>query len=152
DELLFRRSNFQFTGPPYQGGPVAMQISLGYAAHDSTTASAHFDDNIGAHFMKVFDGSVNLSSSGTGSPLPFDVVIDVANTFNYDPALGDLLVDIRVLNPAFTFQFGAAFDPGATTRIWNTALDQPDGIVDYGFGLATRFQFASDQVDHYSFQ
>jgi hypothetical protein len=59
------------------------------------TASSVFADNIGAGYTAVFDGTMNLTSPGGGSPNPFDIVFDVVDQFAYDPALGDLLVDFR---------------------------------------------------------
>ena len=102
--------------------------------------------------MTVYDGLLDLTAPDTFT-LDFNVVIDVANTFNYDPTRGDLLVEFQVRNPAFSFQFDAAYDfDGATTRIWNDSLNNASGFVDYGFGLATQFQFVGDEQDNYTFR
>ena len=94
DAIRLRRDVFYpaFTSPI----TVILQINLGYAATTVEIASPVFANNIGSGYVTVFDGTVNLTSPGTGSPNPFDIVFDVADPFAYDPALGDLLVDFQI--------------------------------------------------------
>ena len=130
-----------------------MQISLGYAATTTYTASSHFDDNIGAGFTTVFDGTYTIPGGGT--PVPSGITIDVANTFNYDPSLGDLLVEIRVRNAAWSFQFAAGYEYGATTRIWNGqdggwTSRMASSITASGWAPSSRSP--ADQQDNYTFQ
>ena len=73
-------------------------------------------------------------------PPPFDVVIDVANLFDYDPALGDLLVDIEMRNsPLTTFFDISAFPSDAVRRIYQTSVTNPIGQGPFANGLVTRF-------------
>ena len=75
----------------------------------STTAarannlSATFADNVGASETVVFRGPITLSSRFVGppsGPKEFDIIIPLQTPFTYDPAAGNLLVEIR--NPSAT--------------------------------------------------
>ena len=94
DTIRFRRDTFYpaFTAPI----SVTVRISIGYTATTVANPSATFADNIGAGYVTVFDGTMNMTSPGAGSTNPFDIVFDVLDLFTYDPALGDLLVDFQV--------------------------------------------------------
>src|SRR5262249_30481362 len=104
DKIRFRQDG-EF-GTAFTTAGIDVQISLGYAARTVATASATFADNIGAGYVTVFDGLLTLSSAPSSSvPRPFDIVIDVADLFDYDPGQGDLLLDIRMRNAPFTTSF-----------------------------------------------
>jgi hypothetical protein len=60
--------------------------------------SLTFADNVGADDTTVFNGSLTLSSAFTGpagGPKDFDIVIPLTAPFYYNPAAGNLLLDIR---------------------------------------------------------
>jgi hypothetical protein len=98
-----------------------VKINLSYAATTATTPSALFANNVGAGMVTVYDGPLSLSSTGSGTPNPFDIVIDVANLFNYNPAQGDLLVDIFERNAPITTTFDAVgTSQTATNRIYSS--------------------------------
>jgi subtilisin family serine protease len=148
DALRFRRNLGQ---PPFSS-TIDVQINLGYAGTTVATASPVFAENIGAQYLTVFDGLMDISSSATGSPNPFDIVLDVADLFHYDPAQGDLLVDIFMRNSPATAFFDASIAPqqSTTTRIYSFPGDvtASSGIVGASsanpspFGLVTQFDFA----------
>ncbi|MDY3559679.1 S8 family serine peptidase [Gemmata sp. JC673] len=150
DALRFRQD------AAYSGNFTAtlnVKIVLSYAARTTTTASAVFADNIGAGAVTVLDGLVTISSTPSASnPRPFDIVIDVANLFSYDPSRGDLLVDISMRNsPAFFIPFDAVGDPtGTVTRIYQTDVNAPVGITPELNGLITRFDMLVSGDDWYA--
>lgn len=150
DALRFRQD------AAYSGNFTAtlnVKIVLSYAARSTTTASSVFADNIGAGAVTVLDGLVTISSTpSASSPRPFDIVIDVANLFSYDPSRGDLLVDISMRNsPAFFIPFDAVGDPtGTVTRIYQTDVNAPVGITPELNGLITRFDMLVSGDDWYS--
>src|SRR5262249_7960318 len=100
------------------------------------------------------------SSSLSTSPQRYDVVLDVANLFNYDPAQGDLLLDVTIRN-APTAGFLATPQPGqatTTTRIFSFNADDTSGVVGFiptdsrPYGLITRFDMLTPpNEDWYSF-
>ena len=94
DAISFRRNGGV---SPFTTTGLNIEVSLAYAATTVATASPTFAENIGIGNVVVYSGPLTLTSSGSGTPNPFDFVIDVDNSFNYDPGIGDLLLDIRVL-------------------------------------------------------
>ena len=156
DALRYRRN----VGQSPFSSEIDVQINLGYAATTVDTASPVFADNIGTEYVTVFDGLLDLSSSATGTPNPFDIVIDVDALFDYDPVQGDLLVDIFMRNSPVTAFFDASGfgQQSTTTRIFTFPgnVNAPTGIVGRTgadptpFGLVTQFDFAPPE-DWYSF-
>jgi PKD repeat protein len=152
DALRFRQD------AAYSGNFTAtldVKITLGYAARTPTTASTVFADNVGAGTVTVLDGLVTISSTpSASSPRPFDVVIDVANLFRYDPTQGDLLVDISLRNsPAFFIPFDAVNEAqaaGITTRVYQTNVNAPTGQGAFAGGLVTRFDILQPGEDWYA--
>ena len=60
--------------------------------------SLTFANNVGADDTTVFNGSLTLSSTFTGpagGPKNFDILIPLTTPFYYNPAAGNLLLDIR---------------------------------------------------------
>ena len=152
DEIRFR--NDELFGIPYGPTPLNLQVSLAYAATTVQSASPTFANNIGDNSTVVLDGIVTLSYSGVHS-LTFDAVLDVSNTFFYDPSHGDLLVQILARDyHAFTFfDASSAAQQQTTTRIWSYGggVDATDGQVGIGpfgntapIGLVTEFKFVPE--------
>ncbi|MEE8451130.1 MAG: pre-peptidase C-terminal domain-containing protein, partial [Thermoguttaceae bacterium] len=156
DQLRFRRSRFYDTFGPTD---IDVTIRLGHAATTVQTISTTFAENVGEGYVTVFDGVATISSEGIGLPNPFDIVIDVDNLFRYDPAVGDLLVDITIHSELLTTFFDASgFGEQLTTRrVYTNAgdADVETGVVDPAilgpaYGLVTQFAFVND-TDVYGF-
>ena len=132
-----------------------LKIEIGYAATTVATVSSTFAANDGSNMMTVFNGLLSLSSSGTGTPTnPFDIVINVLPLFNYNPSLGDLLVDIFMFNePSTTFFDWNTSPAGATARVFSASgtngVGSASGTIGLN-GLVTEFGFTAPQ-DWYSF-
>src|SRR5262249_50232304 len=113
--------------------------------------SSTFAANRGNGMVTVFDGLLSLASSGTGTPNPFDIVINVASLFNYDPTKGNLLLDVFMRNsPATTF-----FDSVGSTQTVTAPVFSPTSVTDATgttavSGLVTRFDFAAPPEDWYA--
>jgi hypothetical protein len=75
-----------------------MRMSTTQAAPDALSMT--FADNVGPDETVVYSGTATYStmqattSTGTG-PMEFDVVITLQTPFVYDPALGNLLLEVR---------------------------------------------------------
>src|SRR5262249_25234922 len=107
DRIRFRQDGTAF-GTAFSTGGISVQISIGYSARPVNDASPTFANTIGPGYVTVFDGLLTLSSAQSGMvPRPFDIIIDVADLFRYDPGQGDLLVDIRMRNAPRTTYFDA---------------------------------------------
>jgi hypothetical protein len=76
DKIRFRKDPI---GANFSTSNIDVKINLSYSAISPTSASTIFANNVGAGVVTVFDGLLSLSSSGSGSPMPFDIVIDVAD-------------------------------------------------------------------------
>ncbi len=85
DEIRFRRFEYSL---PFSGLELDVEIRLSYAGRSVNDASSVFADNIGEGVISVYDGPLVLSSQGQNPLAAFDIVIDVDNSFEYDPRAG----------------------------------------------------------------
>ncbi len=142
------------TGNPFSASSMNVEIFLGYAATSVSAPSSTFASNIGTGYIRVYQGTLTLSSADAGGPpRNFDIVVDVDDVFFYDPANGPLLLDIKMLNSSMTTAFdahGYSVSQNATTRIYspyNGSVNDPTGIINYNgtsgqaYGLVTMFCF-----------
>ncbi|MCU0707694.1 MAG: S8 family serine peptidase [Pirellula sp.] len=163
DEVRFRRTIFSET--TITDLQLDVEVRLSYAARSVSNASSVFADNVGADLTTVYDGILTMSSTSTTYPLPFDAVIDVDDTFFYDPSRGDLLVDffVRDSNYPFPAYFESTVYPApdlATTRIYSFSVDDRSGIpglyyndnLPYGLITQIAFNAQSDPADWYKFE
>lgn len=114
-----------------------------------------FAANIGADDVTVFPkGPLTLSSSFTGpasGPKDFDIVINLTNSFVYDPTKGNLLLDVRNFSSEdyYTHSFGVGifdftqFYSDAIYREWSENVNSSTANLGYAEGLITRFTFTS---------
>ena len=143
DEIRYRLDGAY--GTPFSASGLDLQINLGYAATTVGTASPTFADNVGAGYVTVLDGLLELSSSGSGYPSPFDIVIDVADLFDYDPGQGDLLLDVFMRSgPSIsTFDASDGAQQSTTARITSYGLGSTIGSITSG-ALVTQFGMLRD--------
>jgi hypothetical protein len=73
-----------------------VQINLSTTSVADDALSLTFADNVGADDTVVFSSPLPLQSRSRGSnPKNFDIVINLTTPFFYDPAMGNLLLDVR---------------------------------------------------------
>lgn len=139
DALRFRRDDNLIGFSAYG---LDVRIDIGYAATSVAGLTAVFADNRGGDMVTVYDGLLNLSSHTYTRPAPFEIMIDVANLFDYDPSRGDLLVDISMRNAVRTTFYDAAGTQQTATACVSSNQTVADltGTVDRN-GLVTRFDF-----------
>ncbi len=122
---------------------VSATISFSTTSASADGLSSSFADNVGGDETVVKTGSFTLSSAGiSGSPSAFDIVIDVDDTFDYDPGAGNLLMEVQMA--ASPGNIGILFDAqvttgDATSRVFATAGGAA-GTTDT-LGLVTQFTF-----------
>ena len=141
DPLVITEISFFLAGRS-QDYSLTTTFALGLSTTSMTPASlsTNYTANRGADFATVFDGTISATSSST--VVPFVVPLDAP--FSYDPAAGNLLLDVFVVNNTITplgpippgaivvpFLWGP--DP-AIARVFNfggtgVPLQQPDGLV-----------------------
>ena len=91
-----------------------------------------FDNNIGSGEQTVFDGPVTLTTENLGpaeGPKAFDYGLDLQTPFAYDPAAGNLLMDLTVINGQGPLLLDFTFADTNTTSFHWTATLGPDSEV-----------------------
>jgi hypothetical protein len=127
-----------------------VRIDLSTTSKSSATITNTFASNVGGDDTIVYGGasgsSLSLSSSDTGGPpRNFDITINLTTPFLYDPANGNLLLDVRNFGGGRTTQFDSVFGAVGTSRVFtedtNGVNDTTGGSdsPDFGGGLVTEF-------------
>ncbi len=120
-----------------------IQIDLSTTSAADDGLSSTFADNVGADDTIVFArGPLTLSSAFTGppdGPKDFDIIITLTTPFLYNPALGNLLLDVRNFGGGSTTSFDAVFATGdGVSRVYNQDVNSGTGTTDT-LGLVTGF-------------
>jgi hypothetical protein len=98
EALRFRRDRLV---APLTEGSLDLRLSLSTTTKAPDGLSSIRPENLGPDETVVFEGVLNVSSTGVGSdggPNPFDIEIPFAEVFRYDPQAGNLLLDFRVIS------------------------------------------------------
>ncbi len=85
---------------PGPSGPRSFTLQIHAATTTRSVAglSTTFADNLGANNTLVFDGTVNATTGnlpGPGNTRQFDYVFTLTTPFLYDPAAGNLVLDLQ---------------------------------------------------------
>jgi len=122
-----------------------VEINLSTTNKTPDGLSTAFADNIGADNTTVFNGPLSLSSVDTGAevgPKDFDIAINLPNPFLYNPAQGNLLLDVKNFTGESTTPFDAEFSLGdPVSRVFATGRDgvnASSGSAD-ALGLVVQF-------------
>jgi Phosphoesterase family/Dockerin type I domain len=81
-------------GIPFTATMPQLQVNLSTTSKSPDGLSSTFADNVGADATQVFSGPLQTAVTSTGGPTSFEVVIHFTTPFFYDPAKGNLLLDI----------------------------------------------------------
>lgn len=113
-------------------GPVSSNISTITMSMSTTSKSpdglsVSYADNLGPDNAVVYSGLLSVNASGGGSPSPFEIVVDLANPFSYDPSSGNLLVDITTYSNTGLWWVDAS----------NSPSDNASRVFGYSVGSAT---------------
>src|SRR5437899_2488814 len=117
-----------------------MQINMSTISAGPDGLSTTFATNVGANDTIVYArGTLALSSSFTGAgPKDFDIHIIFTTPFLYNPAAGNLLLDVRNFGAGTTTQFDAQLTPGdSISRVYSLGI-AATGVADSD-GLITQF-------------
>jgi len=129
-----------------------IQIDLSTTSKAPDGLSPAFANNVGADDTVVFGrGALALSSQFTGpvgGPKDFDIVINLTTPFLYNPAAGNLLLDVRNYNSTISTTQMDAVDLVAGDPVSRVISHYGDGVNDAtayyvdSVGLVTDFRFA----------
>jgi len=126
-----------------------IQIDLSTTSAADDGLSSTYANNVGADDTVVFTrGPLTLSSAFTGppdGPKDFDIIITLTTPFFYNPALGNLLLDVRNYGAGSTTVFDAVFTSGdGVSRVFSTTnVNDPTGNTDT-LGLVTGFNIVPE--------
>lgn len=98
DKIAFRLDQMVASG--FTDVPVDLEVRLSHVLYDPDDAAFTntFDTNIGSEETLVLDGVFNLSGTISAvKPNPFDIILDVDNTFMYN-GNDNLLMDIKIFS------------------------------------------------------
>ncbi|HLK68447.1 MAG TPA: PEP-CTERM sorting domain-containing protein [Bryobacteraceae bacterium] len=138
-------------GHPFALTLPDMEIDLSTTQVAPDAMSATFADNVGPDNTVVYSGPLTLSSADTGpagGPKDFDIIITLMTPFLYNPASGNLLLDVKnftgdpsgVMGPFDTENTNG--DP-ISRLIGNQGdVTSPTGVTDTE-GLVTSFTVAA---------
>jgi hypothetical protein len=122
---------------------IAIQLSSTGATVDGLSTT--FDNNIGPDALTVYFGSLLLSSAftgPTGGPKNFDIVINLKTPFFYNPASGNLLMDVSNYGGGSSTYFDLIHSFGdSVCRLYTVlpnGVNQTTGMTDSS-GLVTEF-------------
>jgi len=140
-QIVFRPD--AFAGQAFTSTLPDIQIDLSTTSATDDGLSSTFANNVGADDTVVFArGALTLSSAFTGppnGPKDFDIIITLSTPFLYNPALGNLLLDVRNFGGGSTTSFDAVFTSGdGVSRVYNSDVNSTTGSPDT-LGLVTGF-------------
>lgn len=94
---LINRISFRGHGPgtPFVGAVPQLQVNLSTTSKAPDALSSTFSANVGADDTQVFSGALSGSVTYNGDPTNFEIVINFSTPFYYNPANGNLLLDVR---------------------------------------------------------
>jgi hypothetical protein len=140
-QIVFRPD--AFAGQAFTSTLSDIQIDLAYTSAADDGLSSTYANNITAGDTVVFArGPLTLSSAFTGppnGPKDFDIIITLTTPFLYNPALGNLLLDVRNFGGGTTTFFDAVSPLGdGVSRVYNQNVNDTMGTTD-SVGLVTGF-------------
>jgi hypothetical protein len=146
---IFFRPDATLLGAPFSTTIPSIQINLSTTSAPVDGLSFTFADNVGANDTIVFNGALTLSTAYTGpsgGPKDFDISIHLSTPFTYDPAAGNLLLDVRNFGASVTDRFDTAGDLNdSVSRVYtsNDGRDVNSSTATFTGteGLVTRFDF-----------
>lgn len=151
---LINRIAFRGHGPgiPFTATVPQLQVNLSTTSKTPDGLSSTFADNVGSDDAQVFSGPLSAAITFTGDPTNFEVVVNFTTPFFYNPAKGNLLLDIRnsqsgVEVPPNDQQLdGTSASGDSVSRVYNygdvtaAAAGQTGGLDEKdSYGLITKF-------------
>lgn len=117
-----------------------IQFNLSTTTRNPDGLSSTFANNVGFDDTIVFSGALNISSQFTGppgAPRDFDIIIPLSTPFLYNPAAGNLLLEVRNFSgSAAASPLGGGSVPGDQASRLGGGLATPTGGADSGVEVA----------------
>jgi hypothetical protein len=139
-------------GTPFTATVPQLQVNLSTTTKTPDGLSSTFADNVSTDDTQVFSGPFQTAVTFTGDATNFEVVISFSTPFYYDPAKGNLLLDVRNTQgstevPPFDQELDATSAVGdSVSRVYNygdvtaATAGQTGGLDEKdSSGLVTKF-------------
>ena len=131
---------------PGPSGPrmVTLQIYASTTTRSVAGLSATFAENVGADNTLVFSGTLNWATGnlpGPGNTRQFDVVFPFTTPFLYDPAAGNLLLDIRLSGNGQAISLDIVTGNEMVSKVLNTSSSNATTGTFGGPTQVTQFTF-----------
>ena len=129
-----------------QSGPRSLTLRI-YASTTSRSVaglSTTFAENLGTNNTLVFDGTVNLTTEnlpGPGDTRQFDYVFPFTTPFLYDPAAGNLVLDLQIAASGSAVTFDTVSGNPAIGRVFA-----------FGSSTATTGELRASHVTQFTFR
>jgi hypothetical protein len=144
---------------PGASGPrqATLKIFASTTQRSVATLSRSFVENLGDDYALVFDGALTLSSSNSpaqGNTLAFDILFPFTQPFRYDPAAGNLLLEVQIIEShgnayswdavqGSTVAAGVGGSTTATTGQFGSLIP----VIELSFESAPRVSIRPSQVE-----
>jgi hypothetical protein len=124
-----------------------VQINLSTTPKVPDSLDLTFANNVGPDDTIVHSGPLPLSSADGGNPAPFDIVIPLTTPFWYNPAAGNLLLDVRNIADGSSQMFDSVFTTGdSVSCVYAYDVTAPVGIRTGTDGLVTQFTLQPNTI------
>jgi len=140
-QFAFRPSTSSSPGGPRQ---ITFRLYASTTKRMVDEMSTKFSENTGNNRMLVFDGSLILSSENLAGPedtRQFDMITPLTTPFLYDPAAGNLVLDLQVARDG-----GLPIEYDGVTE--NPALR---GLASFDNATAPSGEFVTPQITQFTF-
>src|SRR4029450_11694734 len=109
---------------PGPSGPrsLTLRIYASTTSHSIAGLSTTFAENLGADNTLVFSGTLIWATAnlpGPGDTRQFDIVFPFTTPFLYDPAAGNLLLDLQFSANGEAIRFDAVSENSTVNKIYN---------------------------------
>lgn len=142
-----------------QSGPRSLTLRI-YASTTSRTVagiSTTLAENLGTNKTLVFDGTVNLTTGNLPGPRntrQFDYVFRFTNPFLYDPAAGNLVLDLQIEASGSAVTFDTVSGDPAIGRVFGgssstatTGILRDSHVTQFTFEPPPRTMLRASQVE-----
>jgi hypothetical protein len=131
-ELRFRPDSS--AGQAFTTTLASIQFNLSTTTRNPDALSTTYANNVGFDDTVVFSGALNISSEFIGPPggsKNFDIIIPLSVPFLYNPAAGNLLLEVRNFSGSSTASaLGGGAIPGDAASRLGGGLASPTGGAD----------------------
>jgi hypothetical protein len=125
-------------------GTTLPDIQIDLSATPNSGLDSTFANNVGPNDTVVFNGAWSFSSfDAAGDPTVFGFILNLTTPFFYNPAQGNLLMDVRNIGGGSSTYFDDSYQAGqGVSRVYSSDVSSATGVSD-NEGLVTAFTIST---------